>query len=143
MDDFEIRQANASDLESILDINKSFFTDYSHDESFFREGLAAGRVLIVDSGDKAAGYLIYQVLWGNTPFLALVRVLPESRGKGIGKKMLSICEEKLKKEGYEAIISSSEKVNKEGNEFHVKMGFEPVGTVQMIYGAEVFYRKNL
>lgn len=140
---FEIKTAREADLSSILEINTSFFSAYNHDESFFREGIAAGHVLVARSSGSAVGYLIYQVWWGNTPFLALIRVLPEFRGKGLGKKLLTLCEEKLKKEGYEALISSSERSNAEGNAFHHKMGFEPIGMLQMIYGEENFYCKSL
>lgn len=141
--DLRVELARESDVASILEINKSFFTEYSHDESFFREGVAAARVFIARSDDVSAGYLIYQVWWGNTPFLALLRVLPEFRGKGIGRTLLTLCEEKLKKEGYAALISSSENINLDGNAFHRTMGFEPIGTLRMIYGEENFYRKNL
>lgn len=140
---FTIELARGSDVASILEINKTFFTEYSHDESFFREGVAAERVFVARSGDVSVGYLICQVWWGNTPFLALLRVLPEFRGRGIGKTLLASCEEKLRKEGRSALISSSENINPDGNAFHRKMGFEPIGTLRMMYGEENFYRKNL
>lgn len=141
--DFRLCWAKESDFAAILTVNESFFNAYSHDDSFFKEGITAERVLVAFHGQDVAGYLIYQILWGNTPFLALVRVLPEFRGKGLGTQLLSLCEEKLKKEGYEALISSSEKSNPEGNAFHTKMGFTSIGTLQMIYGGEVFYKKHL
>ena len=141
--DMRIEWANEPDFLAILKINESFSHVYSHHESFFKEGIAGGRVLIAREGDRAVGYLIYQVLWGNTPFLALVRVLPKYRGKGLGRQLLSVCEEKLKKDGFRALVSSSEKMNEEGNMFHTKIGFKNIGTVEMIYGEEVFYKKEL
>jgi hypothetical protein len=49
----------------------------------------------------------------------------------------------LKTKGYKELLSSSEKVNKVGNTFHQKQGFKTIGRLNMIYGIEVFYRKDL
>lgn len=141
--EIKIRTATPSDIGDVLRINEFFSNAYSHREEFFREGLTAGRIIVADQNGTVVGYLIYEVLWGNTPFLALVKVAPESRGQGVGKKLLGALEEKLQKENFAALVSSSEEVNQSGNEYHQKMGFKNIGTVEMIYGKEVFYRKDL
>lgn len=141
--EIEIREASPVDLRSISKINELFSATYSHREEFFREGIMFNRAIVACENDIVIGYLIYEILWGNTPFLALVRVVPEARRKSVGTKLLSSLEERLKKENFTVLISSSEEVNKSGNEYHKKTGFKNIGTVEMIYGKEVFYRKDL
>ena len=141
--EFQVAWAKGSDLEPILKVNEFFSNEYSHSEAFFKEGITSGRVLIARNGDRVVGYLIYEILWGNTPFLALLKIAPDFQGKGVGKKLLSTLEGKLRKDGYRALISSSEAVNQAGNEFHIKSGFQNIGTLEMIFGKEVFYKKEL
>lgn len=141
---FKIEWANQSDLPSVYAINE-FFSDkeYSHTKSFFEEGIVAKRLAIAFCDSKPAGYVIYQVLWGNTPFVALLRVLSVFQGKGLGKMLMEMVEEKMRSEGYAALISSSEEVNDGGKAFHEKMGFERIGTLDMIFGEEIFFKKKL
>lgn len=140
----KIKSATNNDLAAIEKINRMFADKvYSHSEDFFSEGIKGGRVLLACVGEQVVGYLIYQVIWGNTPFLALLRVLPEFRGQGVGSALLGALEEKLKKVGYSALISSSEKENPDGQSFHQKLGFENIGELEMIFGWEVFYKKRI
>jgi ribosomal protein S18 acetylase RimI-like enzyme len=141
MNEFEFMLATTTDLVDILEFNKSFAHEYKHDLSFFDEGIISQRVFVARKDSQLAGYLIWQVIWGNTPFLALIRVAPPFRGKGLGTSLLKLCEKKLKAGGYKALVSSSEASNQEGRDFHRKKGFREIGIVEMGYGPEVFYRK--
>ena len=57
-------------------------------------------VFIAFDDKKAVGYGIYQLLWGNTPFLSLLKVIPDYQRHGIGPKILEKIEDRLKKQGY-------------------------------------------
>lgn len=144
MKNFEIKWADSADYELLKLVNQHFQEkNYSHTDQFFEQGIEGGMVLVAYFENKPAGYLIYQVLWGNTPFVALLRIMPEFRGEGLGRKLIEISEQKLKGEGYEGFISSSETINDGGKAFHDKMGFVEIGKLQMIHGEEVFYKKMI
>jgi GNAT superfamily N-acetyltransferase len=142
MNDVRIEAARESDLGSILEIDERFKHEHPHRESYLEEGIAFGRVFIARSDEEVAGYLIYHLIWGNTPFLALVRVLQEFQGRGIGRALIGELERTLRAEGFKALISSST-VNESANDFHEKMGFRKIGALPMIYGVENFYRRDL
>ena len=140
----EVRIAADVDLPGILKVNAFFTNPYSHTEEFFREGISFGHVLVACTpSNDVIGYAIYEVLWGNTPFLSLVRVIPSEQGRGVGRTIMAALEKRLKDQKYPALISSSEESNASGSAYHEKMGFRSIGTLEMIYGREVFYRKDL
>jgi ribosomal protein S18 acetylase RimI-like enzyme len=141
--DFRIQWVGDTELASIREINRHFSETNSQDESLFTEALASKRVLLATRDSVAAGYLLYQLLWGSTPFIALLRVVPHLRRTGLGKRLVSMTEKRLKREGYQAVISSSEEANLPANEFHAKIGFERIGVLPMIFGSEIFYKKHL
>src|ERR1700739_3371289 len=131
MSEIQISQAEQSDLDSILAINQHFSYLYSHEESYLQQQIAAGRVFLARSGEQVVGYLIYELIWGNTPFLALIRVLPEFQRKGIGSALFKELERALKQSGFKALVGSST-AGEIGNEFQVKMGFKKIGTLPLI-----------
>ena len=141
--DFRISWAGRIDLPSIERINRHFDGPQSHDPGFFQEGLTSGRLLLAKSNEIPGGYLLYQLLWGNLPFIALLRVIPDLRGKGLGSRLWRIAGERLRNEGYAAVLSSCEETNQRGNEFHVKMGFKKIGMLSLCFANEIFYTVNL
>ena len=141
---FDINLAGRQDLPAIESINKHCEDkEYSHVDSFFEQGIDGHRVFVAYKDGKPAGYLIWQLLWGNTPFLALLRIIPECRGEGLGSELVEMLCYELKEVGFKALISSSEAVNEGGKKFHEKMGFEQIGELDMIFGKEVFYKRTL
>lgn len=141
---FKISWAISSDRPSVDRITEAFSDNiYGHSNPFFNQAIEGGRLLIAYADGKPAGYLIYQMIWGNTPYLALIRVMPDQQQKGLGRQLVQRFEEKLKKEGFSAYISSSESDNEGSHVFHKKMGFRPIGTLDMIFGKEDFFKKEI
>ena len=139
-----IRVAKASDREEIDQITKEFSDhEYSHSPKYFNEAISSQKLLVALIENKVVGYLTYQLIWGNTPFLELMRVTLSQQNKGIGSELLRKLEIILKKSGYKVLISSSEEVNEVGNAWHQKKRFEPIGQLKMIYGVEIFYKKEI
>ena len=49
--------------------------------------IAAGEVWIAEDAAAALGYLRLDYLWGRVPYIGLIRVLPEHRGRGTGRAL--------------------------------------------------------
>lgn len=140
----QVRLANPDDKSGIDKITKEFDTHgYSHPPKYFDDCYATNSILVALENNVIVGYLVYHVIWGNTPFIELIQIPSMSQKKGIGSKLVLALEKKLKTEGFNTLLSSSEVINNMGNAFHQKVGFEHVGVIDMFYGKENFYRKQI
>lgn len=141
---FQTRFATAKDRNGINKITKEFSDHkYSHSSQYFDDAITTQKIFVALDNKEIIGYIIYHVIWGNTPYIELLRVTSQYQRKGVGSQLLSKLENKIKTDGYNSIVSSSEKVNAVGNSFHKKQGFLNIGELNMIYGKEVFYLKRL
>lgn len=139
-----ILTAGKSDRQGINQITNEFSDhEYSHTPSYFDEAISTNKILIALVAKKVVGYLTYHIIWGNTPYIELLRVTVEYQRTGVGSLLVRELESHLRNKKYKVLISSSEKVNKVGNIFHEKLGFQKIGEVDMVYGVEVFYKKEL
>ncbi len=143
--DIKIRLAEEKDLDFIKEINQSNqkSVSYENPEWFFKEKIRTNKVITAEKDNKCLGYLVFHILWGNSPFIALVKVKKEEQGQGIGKKLMNFAFEHFKKQGYDFVLSSSEEKNIGGRNFHKKIGFAEAGSFDGVEESEIFFKKNL
>ena len=139
----EFSWANPQDLNKILACEKSFGTWGFHPPSFYEESIAYGRVLVAWDGQTAVAYLIYEVIWGNTAFLSLLKVLPAYQRNGIGKTMIAQLEQRLRKQRFGSYVTSSDESNQSTKRLFPSLGFANIGKLDMAHGGETFYLKHL
>lgn len=137
----KIIQAQEQHLEEILQINKVY--DYGNPNIFIEESILKWKVLIALVWDKVVGFLLYQYIWWNTLFLALVKVLPYYQWQWIGSELISSFEESGKQRGDKKYLSSTEEKNIQSQKFHQKLWFKKIGTLDMPHGREVFFIKEI
>ena len=102
-------------------------------------------IVIAEWNGKRVGYVRLEYLWSIVPYIALIRVLPEYRRRGVGKALLRFIETFLRDAGHEALYSSSQADEPKPQAWHRYMGFEECGFIAGINDGvgEVFFRKNL
>ena len=103
-------------------------------------------VIVAEIRGELVGYLRLEYLWSVIPYIGLVRVEAEHRGKGVGKAMLRYREDYLREKEYEALYSSSQVNEAEAQRWHRGAGFKECGMIAGINEGgigEVFYRKQL
>jgi GNAT superfamily N-acetyltransferase len=111
-----------------------------------RRKIEGQEVVVAEFDDSLAGYLRLEYLWSKVPYVALLRVLPEYRGRGVGKALLAFVEGFLRAEGHTALYSSSQADEAEPQAWHRHAGFEECGIIAGINEGgigEVFFRKEL
>lgn len=133
--------ATLAHLPAILEINQ--IINYENPEAFMRESIGSWRVKVFLEQDAVLGYSLYQTIWGNTPFLALVKVFPEHQGKGVGTQLVHEFEKNIKSQWFSSYISSTETSNILSQQFHKKLWFQEIGVLKMEHGDEIFYMKDL
>jgi len=141
--DLTLAWASPERLTEIWQLESSMGTTWAHPEAFFEESLQYKRLLLASVNDKPVAYLIYEVIWGNTAFLSLLKVSQEFQRKGFGKAMISALENHLRSLGFKSYVTSSETTNANTKQFFPSLGFVRIGELQMQHGEEMFYLKQL
>ena len=103
-------------------------------------------VVVAEFDGSLAGYLRLEYLWSKVPYVGLIRVSPEHRGRGVGSALLTFVEEAMRAEGHTALYSSAQADEAEPQAWHRHAGFEECGIIAGINEGgigEVFFRKGL
>lgn len=105
----------------------------------------ADEVFVAEEDRRPVGYARIKLLWSKVPYLALVRVLPGARGRGVGRALLRTIEEELRRAGHDLLLSSSQADEPEPQAWHRRMGFTDSGRIEGINDGvdEIFFRKRL
>ena len=132
----EIRYAKPSDLEMI--------SEYDDDvsEEVLKSAIAMKRIILLFIDGELEGYLRYNLFWDNIPFMNLLYLFEEQRGKGYGTKMVEFWEHEMAEQGYKFVLTSTQS-NEEGQFFYRKLGYTDRGA--LVLPAEpleiIFYKK--
>lgn len=137
----EIRIWEHNDLVSVLEINAE--VDYWNPDNFMSDCINDKSVIVATIKGEILGFLLYQKLWGNTPFLALVKVKEKHQRKWIWKRLVEFFEEELIKQEFESYISSTELKNIDSQKFHDKLWLSSIWKLDMTHWKELFYIKEL
>ena len=117
-----IRYANENDIEIIS----------KYDEHISKEELIniikLKRVIVMYEDDKFVGWLRYNLFWDNTPFMNMLYLLDNERGKGKGSQLVEFWENEMKQKRYEYVLTSTQS-NEEAQFFYRKLGYVDNGAL--------------
>ena len=117
-----IRYANENDIEIIS----------KYDKHISKEELAniikLKRVIVMYEDDKFVGWLRYNLFWDNTPFMNMLYLLDNERGKGNGSRLVIFWENEMKQKNYEFGLTSTQS-NEEAQFFYRKIGYVDSGAL--------------
>ena len=108
-----------------------------------QSSIAAKRVLVLLDGGRAAGWLRYNLFWDNLPFLNMLYLFEEYRGKGYGNQLVQHWEQEMAGAGYREVLTSTLS-NERGQFFFRKRGYTDCGAL-LLPGEplEIILRKEL
>lgn len=132
-----IRMANKSDLNSLLQYDKHIKRE-ELEHSIIRE-----RVFVIEEDGHFSGWLRYNLLWDNTPFMNMLYILDEFKGRGFGKPLTLFWENKMEQRGYELVMTSTLS-NEQAQHFYRKLGYRDAGSLILpSEPLEIIFMKNL
>jgi L-amino acid N-acyltransferase YncA len=134
-----IRYASQSDLAFVAQDN------YVPADIVARK-IDAREVVVAERLSSLVGYARIEYLWSRIPYLALIRVMPDSQRLGVGRAMLAFLEVELRAAGHRALLSSSQADEPEPQTWHRHMGFVECGRIEGINEGdvdEIFFRREL
>ena len=86
------------------------------------------RVLVLIVDGAPVGWLRYNLFWDNTPFMNLLYVLEDARGKGYGKELVAFWENEMGRKGYGRVLTSTLS-NEQAQFFYRKLGYTDAGAL--------------
>ncbi len=75
---------------------------------------------------KTTGIIEYKSFWEGMPYLSLLRIDSEYRGKGIGKEAIRLFENEIKAQGNKALLTSTQS-DEQAQHFYRKAGYKECG----------------
>jgi GNAT superfamily N-acetyltransferase len=113
--------------------------------SYLMRDDAALRRYVVSVDGNLAGVICVRHPWLRGPYIELLGVFPDYRGKGLGKQVLAWVETEARRESKNLWVLTSS-FNHQALNFYQNLGFYPIGPIQGLVSPEhdeILLRKNL
>jgi len=137
MDNISIRIANMGDAEIILKY------DHHVPEDIISDKISRHEILIACHDDNFAGWLRYGLFWDLVPFMNMLFLLPEYRGKGFGRQIVQYWEKLMIEQNYKVVFTSTQQ-DESAQHFYNALGYGAIGGFILpddVY--EIILSKNL
>ncbi|GGI44663.1 N-acetyltransferase [Paenibacillus marchantiophytorum] len=72
------------------------------------------------------GWMRYGYFWDNTPFMNMIWIEEQYRGKGVGKQAVLLWEDEMKQKGFKIVMTSTQ-ANEEAQHFYRKLSYRDAG----------------
>ena len=111
--------ANTDDIPAIL--------QHEHlSESVLKNKVNRNEIYVACDGDIFIGWLRYNLFWDTIPFMNMLFLLPNYRGKSIGRQLVQYWEKQMKTQGYKKLMTSTQQ-NEHAQHFYVALGYVATG----------------
>ncbi|MBO5208377.1 MAG: GNAT family N-acetyltransferase [Lachnospiraceae bacterium] len=113
-------------LATIEDINNLEEHDKHISKQELENSIRLNRVYVAESNGNFVGWLRYNLFWDNTPFMNMLYLLENSRGKGFGKQLVEYWENQMRMQNYEIVMTSTAS-DEYAQHFYNKLGYSTIG----------------
>lgn len=116
----EIRRAAQADMEFLGAWDQHI--SYRELDKAVREG----RVLAAEEQGQILGWLRWGLFWDSIPFMNMLYLLEENRGKGLGGQLAARWEKEMRASGYRRVLTSTVS-HERAQRFYYRLGYKAVG----------------
>ena len=120
----ELKYMTNNDKAFVLSIDK-----HVNEEQYANRVLTKSGYVIWD-GNEPVGLMHHAILWDNLPFLNLIYIKEEYRGRGYGTAAMRLWEEDMKNRGYKMVLISTQ-VDENAQHWYRKLGYVDCGGLLM------------
>ena len=86
----------------------------------------SNHIYIAEENGEFVGWLRYGLFWDNTPFMNMLYILEDYRGKGCGRQLTNLWETHMKQQGFSVVMTST--VSSEyAQHFYNRLGYKTIG----------------
>lgn len=120
--DLVIRIADERDIGRIAPLDRHIARDE------LRQVILRERMLVAELGGAFVGWLRYGLFWDNTPFMNMLFLLEEHRGKGFGKALVRDWEGRMARAGFQTVMTSTQ-ADESAQHFYRRIGYRDCGAL--------------
>lgn len=86
------------------------------------------RLIVSETDGKIVGWLRFGLFWDEIPFMNMLFVLEDERGKGYGTALCDLWENEMRSHGYKYALTSTLS-NEDAQHFYRKRGYKDCGAL--------------
>ena len=86
------------------------------------------RIILLFLDGEYEGWLRFNLFWDNIPFMNLLYISEEQRGRGYGRKLVAFWEHEMAEQGYKFVMTSTQS-DEEAQFFYRKLGYTDRGAL--------------
>ncbi|GAB3817362.1 GNAT family N-acetyltransferase [Tessaracoccus terricola] len=132
-----VRPATSGDLGFLI------ATDRHPDSQTMAQLVSAGRVTVLEEQGTLSGWLRWNLFWDEIPFLNMLCVEEQRRGRGLGGCLMDAWEASMRAGGHTFVLTSTQS-DEEAQHFYRRRGYKDCGALFLPDQAcELFLRKEL
>lgn len=117
-----IRFASTDDLDALSEL------DVHISETELLGVIERRRVIVASEGGRLLGWLRYGLFWDDLPFMNMLYIIENERGKGLGTALCGFWENEMKELGYSIALTSTQS-DEHGQFFYRKRGYKDCGSL--------------
>lgn len=115
-----IRFAKEEDIDMLVKNDKHI------DKKELLNLIGLNRVYVMEEEGRFIGWLRYNLFWDHIPFMNMVHLNEEDRGKGYGRQFVEFWEDEMRKLGYTKVMTSTAS-DEFAQHFYIKLGYSTIG----------------
>jgi ribosomal protein S18 acetylase RimI-like enzyme len=119
-----LRCASADDIESLSRLAPD------SDLELLRAQIRGGRLLIIEHSGEPAGFIKFCILWETLPFIEIIVVREDLRGRGIGRAAVRRWEREMAERAYSRVAISTQ-ANESAQGFWRRIGYRDCGSLEL------------
>lgn len=116
----DIRFAESKDMEILVRYDRHI----SKEE--IENSILRNYIYIAEDNGRFMGWLRYNLFWDSIPFMNILYILEEYRGRGIGRQIVTFWENEMSRHGHKILMTSTQ-ADESAQHFYFKIGYEAIG----------------
>jgi ribosomal protein S18 acetylase RimI-like enzyme len=116
-------------IDFAIESDYGYIRDRDHhiSESLILTKIKGNEIYILrHQNESNIGWMRYGFFWDNTPFMNMIWVDEEYRGRGAGKQVALFWEDQMKQKGFKLVMTSTQ-ADEGAQHFYRKLGYKDVG----------------
>ena len=102
--------------------------DHHISEEILARKIEQGEVIVAVEDGTVIGWLRYGYFWDSIPFVNMLTVVEEQRGRGIGTQLTKYWERMLRAQGFTEVLTST-LAHERGQFLYRKLGYQDCGAL--------------